>query len=144
MGARGPKPSGKLSVIEPRENERISTPSGMKPRAKRLFEDIVRSLPAEHFKTADVPLLIEYCEAHDRAKAAEGLIRKHGMLVTTGNGALKANPAIAIKDAAVGVMASLGTKLGITRSARRGSDKSSKETAPKSKRDGLMFGGKKA
>lgn len=140
MGKRGPKPAGKLTVLDKTIQKRISPPPGLSKRARSLWKSVVESVPADHFKQADIPLLVAYVEAADLAKKAEAQIRKLGLIVSGGNGGPKANPAIAIKTAQAGIMASLATKLGLCRSARRKSDKNSNET-PKPKRSGLMFQG---
>lgn len=141
MGKRGPTPANKLTVLDRPLAKRLAPPQGLTPRARALWNTIVSSLPPEHFKSTDVPLLTAYVEAADLAKKAEGQIRKLGLIVAGGNGGPKANPAVAIKTAQAGIMASLATKLGLCRSARRGADKDAQETQPKPKRAGLMFQG---
>ena len=110
-----------------------------------MWKRIVDSLPSDYFSAADLPLLREYCEAYDRSVKAQKEIDGQGMTVPTGQGSIKAHPAIAVKVAAAGVMATVGSKLGLVRSSRRGKGKDEDGTAkPKSKRAGLMYGGHKA
>ena len=146
MGKRGPKPKVSSRVVEITQyrKERPKPLPDMTTRARAMWKRIVDSLPPDYFAAADLPLLREYCEAYDRSVEAQKAIAKDGAYIIGAYGGLKAHPAIAVKTAATGVMAQLGTKLCLVRSARRGKGKDTEGTTkPKSKRNGLMFGGKK-
>lgn len=124
---------------------RVKPLPDMSARARAMWKRIVDSLPPDYFSAADLPLLREYCEAYDRSVKAQLEVDEQGMSIPTGTGSIKAHPAIAVKVAAAGVMATVGAKLGLVRSSRRGKAKDDEGTnKPKSKRGGLMFGGKKA
>jgi P27 family predicted phage terminase small subunit len=146
MGKRGPKPKGNLKVVEVGQHqpERPKPLPGMNTRSRAMWRRIVKSVPVDHFCPADLPLLRDYCEAYDRSVEAQKAINRDGHYIPTGTGSIKAHPAVAVKVAASQCMAQLGTKLGLTRSARRGKEKDSETEKPRSKRDGLMFGGNKA
>lgn len=156
MGKRGPSPAGKLTVLPTAQVARPNPPHGLTARARNLWRNIVSSLPPDHFRAGDLPLLREYCEAADRAKQAEELIRSLGILVACETQKVKgedgqvqivvtkwkANPAIAIKTAAAGTMISLAVRLRICNSSKSGGRSKDEPAKPASKRDGLMFGGK--
>jgi P27 family predicted phage terminase small subunit len=145
MGKRGPNQRTSSQVVEINQyrKERPKPLPDMNARARAMWKRIVDSLPPDFFAAADLPLLREYCEAYDRSVEAQKAISKDGDYVIGAYGGLKAHPAIAVKTAATGVMVQLGTKLCLVRSARRGKGKDTEGTTkPKSKRGGLMFGGK--
>ncbi len=110
-----------------------------------MWRRIVDELPADHFKAGDLPLLRDYCEAYDRSTQAETEIKRHGLTVLNGKGALKANPAVAIKTAAAHTMKALAVALRLCASSRLTTKQAGKEEKPASTpsgRAGLMFGGK--
>lgn len=140
MGMRGPK-SQSLAAVEvgKRQAERPKPLPGMSARARALWRRVVESLPPEHFAAADLPLLRDYCEAYDRTVLAQEALARDGLFVASAADTLKAHPANAIKVSAASVMAQLATKLGISRSARRGKDKDAElKPQPTSKRK--LFG----
>ena len=160
MGKRGPKSQSLAAVPEvgKRQAERPSPLPGMSTRSRAMWRRIVASLPAEHFRDGDLPLLRDYCEAYDRSVQAEAEIRKHGLLVPAGSGlligkgkdgeskvealTLKANPACAIKTAAAHTMKALAVALRLCVNSRmtpKQANKEEKPAATPSKRK--MFGG---
>jgi P27 family predicted phage terminase small subunit len=120
MGARGKKPKGALAVVTPQAVKRLEPPGDMSKRDAQMFKDIVAKNPADQFKVQDIPLLREYCEACGRSQDAQKEIDELGLLVPSGMGSIKANPAIAIRTACAGVMAQLATKLKLCPSCRSG------------------------
>lgn len=118
MGKRGKKPAGALRALDIKPAERVQPPKGMSARDRKLFQAIVAGLPADHILPQDVPMLRDYCQAAGRSQDAQAAITKLGLLIPGAKGSLKANPAIAIRTAAAGVMAQLAVKLRICPSAR--------------------------
>lgn len=118
MGKRGKKPAGALKALDIKPVERVQAPADMSARDAKLFRAIVAGMPAEHFRPQDVPLLREYCEAAGRGRDAQEIIDTLGLLVPGAKGGMKANPAIAIRTAAAGVLAQLAVKLRLCPSAR--------------------------
>jgi P27 family predicted phage terminase small subunit len=107
-----------------------------------MWRSIVDSLPADHFRAGDLPLLRDYCEAYDRSAQAETEIKRHGLTVLNGKGSLKANPAVAIKTAAAHTMKALAVALRLCANSRTTPKQAGKEEKPAttpSKRK--MFGG---
>jgi P27 family predicted phage terminase small subunit len=128
-----------------RHPERPLPLPGMNTRARAMWRRIVESLPAGHFHDGDVALLRDYCEAYDRSVQAEGQIKKYGLMIPTGTGSLKANPAVAIKTAAAHTMKALAVALRLCANSRMSPKQAGKEEKPAatpSGRGGLMFGGK--
>jgi P27 family predicted phage terminase small subunit len=142
MGKRGPTPGGKVAAVPAKLPERPRPPSGMTPRARARWREVVKGYAVDHFRAGDLPLLRAYCEAHDRAVRAEEALAKDGDYIEGALGGLKAHPACAVKIAAESLMAQLATKLRLCANSRIDKHKAGKEKAePHSKRAGLMFGG---
>lgn len=148
MGKRGRtgelemKAAGKLSVIEPKQAARPLPVPGMNRRARELWKRIVASLPAEHFRPGDLPLLRAYCEADALHAKAAREIGKDGGVIKTGTGSLKASPWIAVQTAQAHTMSTLATKLRLATNARitgKGAGKEDESKPASSKRSGLMF-----
>lgn len=140
MGLRGPKPSRALSIPGISE-KRISAPSGMSKYARRLWNEIVDSLPSSHFRPADRPLLRDFCEADATIQRMREAIEKDGDFVQGLRGGQVAHPGYAQIVAHGNLKSMLATKLRICANSRLSNDKAAREVEqPKSKRAGLMFG----
>ena len=125
-----------------RQAERPNPLPGMNTRSRAMWRRIVASLPADHFQAGDLPLLRDYCEAYDRSAQAETEIKKHGLMVPTGTGSIKSNPAVAIKTAAAHTMKALAVALRLCANSRMTTKQAGKEEKPAatpSKRK--LFGG---
>jgi len=137
MGNRGPKPQSKLRVLDIPVEKRPDPPSGMTPRARKLFKSIVSENKSGAFDSESVAMLRAFCEADAQHFAATNELQKNGavILVQTREGTVpRRNPWFNIQKEAAGTMTSVSTKLrnkGIKTEAEK----------PKSKRDGLMFNG---
>lgn len=95
------------------------TPSydGLRPVGAGFLSDVVRSVPSDHFRPADRPLLRAYCKANERMSALEHLIAEQG-LVFDG----EVNPyAKALREEAK-LMMSLAVKLRLCPSSRMRAD----------------------
>ena len=143
MGKRGPKPEGQnvTSMSEVRR-ERPKPLLGMTAAAKKIWKRIVNSYPPDHFRPQTLDLLRAYCETAVQYKTATDRIIKEGSIITQINGVVKRNPWCQERDALAASLASLGTKLQITKSATamsRSKDGQGNPEKPKSKRAGLMF-----
>lgn len=150
MGTRGPTPENHKLRIAP-EAKRLKPPFGISKRARKTWNLIVDSLPPGYFRKGSIPLLRAYCEAEATHYNACKMIAKldtpenpGGLFIKT-NTTVKANPAIAIQTAKSGEMAQLATKLRLSVNAYRDKDNAgvTGREKPKSKREGLMFGGSK-
>ena len=144
MGKRGPRSSGSMHVIEPAEKRRPNPQPGMSKNARTIWLRIVKSLHPDHFKPYQYDLLRLYCEASNSHKNAIVNIREQGEVITQENGVTKGNPWVDVAIKMSSQMATLSTKLGLNVNntmVNRGKVKPSSE--PKSKRDDLLFGGRK-
>lgn len=138
MGARGPKPAGKLSVIERIERKRPNPPAGMTRRARNLFRAIVAENKPEAFDTEAVCLLRAFCEADKQHFEATKRLEKEGAVIAveTKAGAVpRRNPWFDVQKESAAVMNSISTKL-----RKKGVNVETEKPAA-SPRKGLMFNG---
>lgn len=146
MGKRGPKPQQALTVapeVGKHQPERPEPLPDMSNRARAMWRRIVADHPADHFKAGDLPLLRDYCEAYDRSVQAQKEIVVYGLMIPTGTGSIKANPACSIKTAAAHTMKALAVALRLCANSRTTPKQAGKKEEPvASKRSGLMFGGR--
>lgn len=109
-------------------NSRPEPPDGLSKREIELWQEIVKSLPADWFRASDLPLLASYCQAaaqnEQAAKelAASSLVLKNGKI-------LYRNPLIAIQHAAALRMGALASKMRLCQSARYDKNKAASATA---------------
>ncbi|MFO7817083.1 MAG: P27 family phage terminase small subunit [Desulfovibrionales bacterium] len=144
MGKRGPKSEsgGNVTNINVVQRQRPKPLHGMSDAARRIWKRTVDAYPADHFKPQHLGLLRAYCETEAKYKKALVEIDKSGgEVIEQKNGVLKRNPWCQERDALLSAMTSLGTKLGITRNATTMTKDNQGESKPKSKREGLVFGG---
>lgn len=151
MGARGPRGQEeervvKLGLAPPKERPRA--PEWMKEgtRARDTWDRVVNSLPADHFRQGELPLLEKYCMAEEiYYQAAE---RMSGTLtITTAKGYELPDTYLTIMNKQVTIQSMLATKLRLTPNSRISNNKAghSKEEVPtNSMRQGLMFGGSRS
>ena len=144
MGKRGPGAGKRMRVIAPKEKRYPCPQPGMSKNARTIWHRIVKAFPSDHFKPYQYDLLRSYCEASNSHKNAMRHIQKQGEVITQENGIIKGNPWVDVAIKMSSQMSNLSTKLGLNMNstlANRG--KEGKATEPKSKRDGLLFGGTK-
>lgn len=97
--------------------EGVPSLDGLGPVGAGFLSDVVRSVPSDHFRPADSPLLRAYCKANERMSALEHLIAEQG-LVFDG----EVNPyAKALREEAK-LMMSLAVKLRLCPSSRMRAD----------------------
>ena len=143
MGKSGPKPKGKLLVIEPREIRHPEPLPGMTKEAKAIWKRVVEVFAPDHFKGQHLDQLRVYCESAAMYEKAVSEIAKGGVIVEQSNGVTKRNPWCNERDACAGIMSQIGTKLGLTKNATTVTRKKDGEgvSRQKSQREGLMFNG---
>lgn len=161
MGARGPQPDHKLSVVEPKIVERPKPFSGMSGAAKTVWSRIVSDLPADFYSAHELDQLRAYCEAAGlNARAASELIKRPRkkkddedavegtgpvIFVKTQNGMVpRKNPWFEIHKETSIEMATLGTKLRLNKNSKLTNKAASKLDTGRqeSSRAGLKFGGR--
>lgn len=143
MGKRGPNPSSSRHIVERVKNRYPNPQPGMTQNARTVWHRIVRSFEPDHFKPYQYDLLRTFCEASASHKKAIFEIKIGGEVIEQTNGVIKESPWVGVAIKMSAQMATLSSKLGLNINstlANRG--KAGKATEPKSKRDGLLFGGK--
>lgn len=132
MSKRGPKPTptplkilrgtrkDRIPAAEPTpEPGRIEPPAALEGEAAKEWARIVPILEGMKVLTpADSMALALYCQAFARAVEAEATIRQTGMIIRTGLGGVKTNPAYAIAAAARAEMLKILAEFGCTPSSR--------------------------
>ena len=97
----------------------IDAPSGLSADHRRLFGEIVRSMPPEHFRQGDVPLLVRYVEAITMTERAGREMEASGGPVIAGVDALVTNPWFGVQQRSARMVAVLATRLRMSPQSRR-------------------------
>src|SRR5210317_154952 len=145
MGKRGPGSGQKMRVVEPTRKRPPNPHQGMSENAKTVWRRIVNSLSTDHFKPYQYDLLRAYCELANSNKNAIKMVDKQGEVITQENGIIKRNPWLDVALQTASQMSTMSAKLGINANSTLVDRRKIKgaESPPKSKRDDLLFGGKK-
>lgn len=139
MGARGKQP-GNICKMELTVKLRPKPPARLPRVARAMWKQIVGSLPIDHFRRSELPLLEKYCMCEDLYWKALALMDE-SMVITTAKGYSLPDTYLTIANKQVQLQNTLATKLRIATNARSSASKVGHEKeAPKSKRKGLMFG----
>ena len=146
MGLRGPKPQGKLSVIEPRQVQRPKPFIGMSAEAKIVWKRIIDDLPADFYAKHELDLLREYCEQASRASKANSMIASQGEVleIESEHGTKQViNKWIDVANSADNIMSTLGTKLRLAKNSKLSNKQASKIESGQKRpsRADLMFNG---
>lgn len=142
MGLRGKK-SDNVCAMELVIKKKPKPPKRLPRIAKAMWKQIVDSLPVEHFRRSELPLLEKYCMAEDLYWKAIDLMDR-SMVITTAKGYSLPDTYLTIANKQVQLQTALATKLRIATNARISKDKAGAEKeTPKSKRRGIMFGDEK-
>lgn len=104
-----------LSVAPIRAPERppLIAPTDLSPGARAVWKATVASVPAEHFRLGDTPLLKTFCEVSAMADQAAAELVSSGAVV---NG--KISPWITIQERSVRAQSTLALRLRLCPSAR--------------------------
>lgn len=144
MGARGRKPDSAVSHLDLVIKEKPKPPRSLSKRAKDTWKRVVDSLPVEHFRQSDLPLLEKYCMADSLYWQAMDQVMETGELtVKTKSGYETPSALVTVTNKQAQVMATLATKLRICPNSRvsQHQARDEKEETVTSKRAGLMYGG---
>lgn len=94
-------------------------PADLTPLAQQVWKSELPPLVrAEKIAAHELPLFKSYCSATARIDEAQAEIDRHGLLVVSGSGELKRNPATTIQKEAIALQARLATEFGITPASR--------------------------
>jgi len=139
MGLRGRK-SASATSIGLVVKKRPDPPKRLPKVGKAMWKQIVGSLPVDHFRQSELPLLEKYCMAeHVYWRASE--LMDETLVITTAKGFSLPDTYLTIMNKQVQLQTALATKLRISTNSRvtKFQAATEKETV-KSKRRGLMFG----
>lgn len=81
MGKRGPKPKGKLSVVNPTVKKRPRPPFGMVQRARNLFKRVVGENRADAFDSESVVMLATFCNIENQNYLATKKVEEYGAII---------------------------------------------------------------
>ena len=139
MGLRGRKSESEkaLTLVV---RQRAKPPAKLPKIAKAMWKQVVDSLPVDHFRRSELPLLVKYCMCEELYWRASELMAED-MVITTAKGFSLPDTYLTIMNKQVQLQTALATKLRISTNSRvtKFQAATEKETV-KSKRKGLMFG----
>jgi P27 family predicted phage terminase small subunit len=92
---------------------RIAAPEDLSEAARRIWEDLVDSLAADHFAPSDAPLLRSYCEATAMADRAAAELTSSGPVVDG-----KASPWLVVQEKAHRAQIALSARLRLSPQSR--------------------------
>ena len=107
-----------MKNVFPNELKRPRTPSRLSKVGKKLWRDIVNSLPVDWFKDSDLPLLESYCLLYSQVRECEQALETESLVITDVNGMVRPNPWHKILMDNTVKMATLATKLRLCPNAR--------------------------
>lgn len=140
MGLRGPK-SENVKILDNVFKKRASAPKRLPKIARLVWKQIVESLPADHFKSSDLPLLEKYCMAEHVYWTAIGHVLSGDVAIVTEKGYALPDVYLTVANKQIQIQATLATKLRICPNSRVSGFKAAREKeSPQSTRRGLMFG----
>lgn len=132
MVARGRKSAASQKVVAIGSGTaRLEPPEHMAlgDDERRVWDDIVRSLPADYFRPGDGPLLVAYCRATVFFEQAADLVSLHGpMILNPDNGRYYANPAQQLMVTQISAMKMLAGALRLSPSSRYSTKSASTKT----------------
>lgn len=140
MGARGPKTEN-IKILNNIFKKRPSAPKRLPKISRTLWKQIVESLPADHFRESEFPLLEKYCIAEHIYWTSISKILSGDVAIVTEKGYALPDVYLTVANKQVQIQIALATKLRICPNSRVSQFKAAHEIeTPKSTRRGLMFG----
>lgn len=125
MIKRGRKSAASMqSIVLSHTRKAPQPPKELTEAAAKLWCDITKSLPADYFRSGDLPLLQSYCTAFDRKNQVDKLIAEHGVMYDG-----VPHPGLKISRDEAGLLASLAVKLRLCQSSRTRPDSASLQGA---------------
>jgi phage terminase small subunit len=112
-------------TVIPLNSRRLQPPESLSDGARRIFVDVVGSLPPAHFRAEDITLLSAYATAAEAAERAAFEMSQPGGLVTAEG---RTSPWFAIHTAATKTMVGLALRLRLAPQSRVA--KASKQSPP--------------
>ena len=118
MNKRGPKSAAALATVTPISTFRPAPPAELTAEATVHWNLIVRNLPPDWFRAADLPVLVAYCHAIALHEKAAAELNGADLVLTADNGRMYRNPLLAIQNTAALQICTLAGKLRLTPSSR--------------------------
>jgi phage terminase small subunit len=100
----------------------LATPAGLSDEARGVWGQIVASVPPEHFRPSDAPLLRSFCESTATADLAAARLADDGYVVGD-----RVSPWLNVQERAFRAQAMLATRLRLCPSARTDSRAAGRE-----------------
>ena len=97
---------------------KVKAPMGMTPPAKKVWKELIDSIPNENILPSDFPIMEAYCETTALYRKAIQRVAMEGATITTEKGSVM-NPEAAWADKCSAKLAILAAKLRLTPSARK-------------------------
>lgn len=130
MQQRGRKSTANMSVVAVGGGERYAAPDYFSPEEREEWRSIIQSLPADHFRPADLPLLAAFCVASVFYKDARDDMKVNGMWLRDPNtGRRYVNPCHTILTSQASAMAQMSVKLRLCPSSKSAKSAESKPAA---------------
>jgi P27 family predicted phage terminase small subunit len=145
MGLRGRKPKSEVGVLALTPRTRAKPPKGFPDKARGTWKRIVNSLPHDHFRLSDLPLLEKYCMADCIYwQAMQKVLDRGELAIVTEKGYSLPDIYLTVANKQVQIMTALSGKLRLAPNSRISHSKAGfeKEERPASTRAGLKFGGR--
>ena len=137
MGERGIGSKG-IHSLRIKSAERISPPPEISGTAREVWENIVASLPANHFIDSDISLLATYCNAYVNVLVAQEKLKEVEWVYLDARGVENRTRWLDILKSQQSTMALLATKLMICPSSRIDETHHNPIIKPESKRQDLL------
>ena len=111
---RGRKSAASLQIVGiATARKPLPAPGELSPSAKKLWDDIVSSLPGDFFRPGDLPLLRAYVVAADRKNTIDAHVLADGIII-----AGEPHPGLKLSHAEASIMGMLAGKLRLCQSSR--------------------------
>jgi len=125
------KSQAELTIVRPEVDTkptRPRPPDSLNDRERRLFLDLINATAPTHFRSSDLPLLLQYVQLSVLAADASAAISTEGAVLDDG----LLNPFLAVQTRAVRLMALLATRLRLSPQSRLTQRQASRQTSPMS------------
>ncbi len=128
MGARGRKSAADLMAIRPAAVARLEPRADAPADVRAIFEEIIVSVAADHFRPADAHLVEQYAQAIALGHAAYEALSADGLVTVVAEG--KTSPWIVVLEKAHRSAVALSARLRLCPQTRIGGRAADRTTRP--------------